>query len=105
MARVSSVSTLYKKDVETRQYAMDFSNLLATAETIEASSPAPVATQERVGGGVTTDLSIGVPAISGQNVTVTIAGGIDGRKYRVNILITTSAGQILEGDGILSVRD
>ncbi len=105
MARVSSITTLKKKADETLHFDMDFTNRMATGETIEDSSPAPAATQTRQGGTASTDLTIGSLAVSGQTVTMTISGGTDGRKYKVNILITTSTGQILSGDGILSIRD
>lgn len=105
MPRVSSTSTLYKKAEETRTYSMDFSNLMATGETIEEAAPVPVVSQERMGGSVSTDLTIGAPSVDGQEVIFAIAGGDNGKIYRLDVLITTSTGQILEGDGILHVRD
>lgn len=104
MGRVSAPQTLFKKSTETRLYIMDFSNLMVSGETIESSSPAPAVTSERMGGGTST-LSITSVGISGQAVTMTIASGTNGARYQVNTLISTSSGQILDGDGVLVVRD
>lgn len=104
MGKVSAPQTLFKKETETRHFSMDFANLMATGETIEASSPAPVVTSERLGGG-SSDLTITSVAISGQTITFTIADGTNGNRYRVYVVITTSADQVLDGDGVLVVRN
>jgi hypothetical protein len=92
---------LCKQAAEKRQYAMNFANLMATAETISSISSV---TSELRGEG-TTDLTISSTAISGQTVVMWIAGGTKAHAYRIEVIITTSGGQILEGDGILKVSN
>ena len=101
---VTAPQHLTKQPSETRTFSIDFAALMSTGETIEASSPAPVVTSEITGGG-TTDLTIGTPTISGQVVLFTILGGTNCQRYRVECVITTSSAQVLEGDGILRVKD
>lgn len=96
--------TVEKQPSERRQVTMDFSAKMSALDTIEASSPAPVMTSERICGKVT-DLTIETPVISGQTLVMWITGGTSGQRYRVEGLITTSTGAILEGDGILKVGD
>ncbi len=101
---VTAPQQLVKQPTETRTFSIDFSALLASGESIKSSGPAPVVTSQ-FAGGATTDLTIGTPAVVGNTVEFTIAGGTDCERYRIECLITTSSGQILEGDGILKVRD
>lgn len=98
---VTAPQFLEKQPGETRAYSMDFSNLMSSNETI--SSVSTVASELR--GGATSDLTISSETISGQTVQMNIAGGTDGNVYRVEVTIITSASQILEGDGMLRVRD
>lgn len=103
MSCVTASETLYKQPSEKRKFSMDFSNLMVTGETI-AASPAPVITSEFINGNLT-NLTITLLAISGQTMTFWVAGGTNNRRYRLEIVITTSTGQILSGDGILSIKD
>jgi len=91
---------LTKQPWEKRYYSMDFENLMVSGETISTK----VVTSEVLGGG-TTDLSITSDIISGQTVEMWIESGTHAKRYRVEVRVTTSLGQKLEGDGILKVRD
>jgi hypothetical protein len=102
---ITAPEYLIKQPNEKRQYTMDFSNLMAAGELIEESSPAPSVSFEDRGGGGSTDLTITGVEVSGQNVNMWISGGIHARTYRVEVLIETNGGQILEGDGKLKVTD
>ena len=82
---------------------MDFTNILATGETISQISSVASETE----GGYTSDLSItstGLVAGS-KKCDMFIESGTLGNTYRVEVLITTDASQILEGDGILFITD
>jgi hypothetical protein len=50
-------------------------------------------------------LTIYNEAIDGNKIEFWVSGGTDGTSYRLEVSITTSAEQILEGDGILRVTD
>ena len=101
MSATLSKNNLVKQVEETRQYAFDFSNLMASDETITVVS---TPTSELRGGG-TSDLTITNEAISGQTVTMTISGGTKAHVYRVEVIIQTSGSQILQGDGLLRVSN
>ena len=98
---VTAAQHLEKQPSEVRTYTMNFGNLMATGETI--STIASVTSELRGGG--SSNLVLASETISGQTVTLVISGGTHGRTYRVEIKITTSNGQTLEGDGILKVLD
>ena len=96
-----SANNLIKQAQETRTYSMDFANLMASAETI---SSIDLVSSELRGGG-TSDLTITSETISGQTVTMIIASGTKSNTYRVEITITTSGLQILQGDGLLKISN
>lgn len=104
MSIVTAEETLYKQPSERRQYTMDFANLLATGETIEDASPAPIVTSEKINGD-SSDLTIETPTVSGSYVQFWISGGTKNTRYRIEVKIETSGTQTLEGDGILVVKD
>ncbi len=104
MAVHPSVPRALKQPAEDRLYDFDFSNLLGTATL--AASPAPTATQEKQGlvpGSAA--LILGSPAVASPKVQVRIAGGTAGEDYKVTVVARDSAGNILEADGLLQVRD
>lgn len=95
MSALTSKDILCKQPGETIVVSMDFSNWISSSVTI--SNP-DISVD-------ITGLTITGEAISGQTVQMTIAGGIDGATYRIQVLVETSDSQILIGDGILKVRD
>lgn len=104
MSNSTADETAEKQPSERRQFTMDFAAKMSTLETIVASSPAPVITSEKICGSAT-DLTIETPTISGQTLIMWISGGATGERYRIEAVITTSTGAILEGDGIMSIGD
>ena len=99
---VTASEILCKQPDEKRMYSMDFSNLMTTAETIASIDATTQTYRSRE---TTTDLTITSTAISGQTVTMWIAGGVHRQTYIVEVTITTSAGQILVGDGLLRITE
>lgn len=96
-----AANNLVKQASEVRQYTMDFSNLMASDETI--SSINSVVSEKRGGG--TSDLTIGGETISGQTITMNISGGTKRYVYRIEVVIITSGSQTLEGDGLLRISN
>jgi len=88
---------LVKQPTETRAYAIDFVNLLASGDSLASVTSGPTSTP--------TGLTFGSTAISGTQVQFTIAGGTAGTSYRVEVIVTTANGEIIEGDGDLIVAD
>jgi hypothetical protein len=76
---------------------MDFSALLARGETL-ASVTSAVATPA--------GLTLSGPAtVSGVLAQQRILGGTTNVEYKVTFVVLTSAGNILEGEGYLQVKD
>jgi hypothetical protein len=93
---ITATERLSKQPSESRLYAIDFVNLLATGETI--SSVTSVV-------GTPSGLTIGSPTISGTQVLFRVSGGVEGVLYSIVALIRTSLSNTLEGDGILEVEN
>lgn len=97
---LTSSTVIFKQPSEVLNLSMDFSAWLLTTSIILSS---PTISIELLGGG-TSDVVIDSSGISGQTVTMTLSGGTAGR-HRVEVGVTASDGQTLEGDGILKVSD
>jgi hypothetical protein len=92
-------TVLVKQPGETLPYAIDFTNLIPTGDSL-SSVTSVTATPSGSG-----DLTLGAATISGTQVQFTIEGGIEGTMYRVEAIVVTAVGSILEGDGRLFVTD
>jgi len=105
---VTANQELCKQPSEKRKFGMEFASLMDTSGG-EVISSIDAVTSETISGGVS-DLTITLPSIvngvaTNSRVEVWIEAGTAGNRYRIEILVTTSDGQILEGDGILKVTD
>jgi len=94
-ASVTAPQMLIKQPGETREFSMDFSNLLASSETISS----PTVTSTPAG------LTIGSATISSGKVLFDISSGTHPVRYRIEVTVTSSGGSTLVGDGILKVSD
>ena len=102
---LTSNQRLCKQPSEKRKFEMSFASVLGSSENITAITSVA---SEKVGG-YTSDLSIGstglVSATPTGTVEMYIESGTLGSTYRIEVLVTTDASQILEGDGILYITD
>ena len=94
---------LVKQPWERRLYEMDFSNLLSPGDSIATVDSVLQAARGRVAGAAA--LTIGAASVSGTKVQFTIEGGTANEDYKITVRVNTSAGDRLEGDGWLFVRD
>ncbi len=101
MSNITANQRLCKQPAEKRKFSMDFSNLLATGESITTISSV---TSEEIDGGAS-DLVITGQTLNGASVEMFIESGTSGKTYRVEITVNTNGSQILQGDGILYVSD
>lgn len=92
-------TVLIKQPGETLPYAIDFTNLIPTGDSL-FSVTSVTATPSGSG-----DLTLGSASISGTQVQFRIEGGIEGKMYRVEAIVVTAVGNTLEGDGRLFVTD
>ena len=107
MSIVTASERLYKQPSERRKFTMDFTSTLESSETI--SSLDSVTSESLDGGG--TDLTIPAAGYSNtinsaaNKILLWVEGGTSGNTYRIEVQVTTTTGQKLEGDGILRVTD
>jgi hypothetical protein len=100
---VTAPEVICKQPSEDRQYAMDFTNVLATDEVIASVTSLSVTLR---GGGVS-DLTVYNEVKSSDSLSVLFWAkeGTNNTTHRIEIVVLTSTGQTIEGDGLLSVRD
>ncbi len=53
----------------------------------------------------TTDLTLGVPTFSGTLAQVRVSDCVDGRRYKVEMTVTTSNSNILQHEGFIQCKD
>jgi hypothetical protein len=92
-----AASSLIKQPAESRLYTMDFAANMDEGETISGVTSVAA---------TPSGLTLSGPAtFSDTRAFQRIAGGTAGVSYKVTFLVTTSAGNTLEGEGLLLVRD
>ena len=89
--------TYIKQPSETRIYSVDFVNLLAGGDSLSAVSSVTATPAD--------ELMIGYTSISDATVQFTIGDGDNGTKYKIEVIVTTTNGETLEGDGFLLCKD
>lgn len=105
---VTANEELCKQPIEKRKYTMEFGNLLNLSNSEIISSIGSISSE--IIDGSTTDLVVTDQSIidglgTDSKVSFWIEEGTDGNSYRIEVTVTTSDGAILQGDGILKVRD
>jgi hypothetical protein len=90
------LQTLKKQPSESRVYDMDFAANMVAGETVTAVSSVVV---DPVG------LTIGTAVFSGQRIQFRLSAGTAGITYKITVVVATSAGNTLEGDGLLRVEN
>lgn len=90
------MQTLYKQPSESRIYTMDFSANMSSGETLVAVTSFTVSPA---------GLTYTSATPSGQVVAMRLSGGTDDVQYKITVVVTTSAGNTLENEGYLLVRN
>jgi len=90
--------TCTKQPSESRLYSMDFSPNLAESETLSSVTTVT---------GAPTGLTIGTAAVDSttKKAQFRVSAGTAGQSYKITVVVLSSASNILEGEGILVVRD
>jgi hypothetical protein len=91
------MTVLYKQPTETKIFAIEFSDQLASGDSLQSIASGPT---DQAG-----VLTITGATISGTQVQATYAGGVDGTTYHVVTTVTTTNGETIEVDVYLSVVD
>lgn len=90
------IPKLIKQPSESRLYTFDFSANMGTSESITSVSSFTVAPAGPV---------LGTPTFSGKRVQNRISGGTANTNYKITVVVATDAGNTLEGEANLFVRD
>jgi hypothetical protein len=91
------MTVLIKQPSESRVYAVNFRNLLATGDSITAVTS--------VTASPTAELTFGTAVISSPRVKFRVEDGVAGTSYKITVVVTTTSGDTLKGDGDLEVSD
>ena len=104
---MSQIQTL--QPAESRLYDFDFTRLLGTGETLASVIST---TQQEVDTSTTphtlkatTDLTLGVPAFSGAIAQIRISTCVKGKRYKVEMNVTTSGSNTLQLEGFIQCKD
>lgn len=94
-----STPSVKKQPSESRLYSMDFSALLAKGETVVSVTSVTITPT------TSSPLTVsGVPTASGVLAQFRLIDGLTGQRYKLDVIVTTSSGNILEGDGLVQVE-
>lgn len=103
LSNVLAPERLVKQVAESRVYAMDFEHYpeVLAGQTLTGTPTVSVAPS---------GLTVAAPSISGSQVRFRVSGGTleagtTERTFRFEVLVATSGGDTLEGDGILYLTD
>lgn len=91
--------TTIKRPGESRLYEFDFTDLLATGETVSAVSGVTATTPSG-----SSALTVGSPTLTSPSAFVRISGGTSGYVYLLTCTVTTSASNTLVACGHLRVE-
>lgn len=96
-------STIEKQSWEEPIIGMDFSAKIGnSAATISSIVSVAITYAD---GSAQSDVTSPSQGISGQSITIKLAGGVNGTKYKVTARVIDSDGQRLENDGYLLIKD
>lgn len=96
------MSNFFKQPSETKQFPMDFANVLAVGETITSKSVVAIDTLDN---SIVTGTIISASEISGSTIVVTVTAGTTGHLYKITIIATTDLENDLEEDVYMSVAE
>jgi hypothetical protein len=97
----TGLPVLTKQPGESRKFRFDFSNKLRSEGLASVVGVSITSQNLVVGSGAVASSS---ETASGRFVNMTLTGGTDNENYKISVVVTTTSGQVLEGDGILYCR-
>lgn len=92
----TNLKTLIKQPNEVRLFGMDFSNKMVKGEmllTIDSTVSTP------------TGINFTGTGIDSQVANVICSGGVATKTYKITVIVTTDAGQTLENEGYLEIKE
>lgn len=98
-----TLQTVEKQVAEAVIMQFDFAADMAEGETITGVTSVTPVNQGEVGG--SSNVSCGSNSASGQIAQTIVSGGTNLELYKISCLVVTSAGQTLETEGFMRVRN
>lgn len=98
----TGLGVLVKQPTEVRTFRMDFSNLLYGATISSISAVTPV-NQGLVQGSV--NVTVSAQVVTAEYAEFKLSGGTNGENYKIVVTVADSAGNVLQAEGMLYVRD
>lgn len=101
-----TLQTTEKQVAEAVIVQFDFSPDMATAETLSSVTSILAVNQDEIDASDdVTIASVAISTVSTQIAQCVVSGGTNGELYKLTAIVVTSAGQTLEADGYLRVRN
>ena len=99
------MDTFTKQPAEVIDYTLDFSSAVNTGDTL-VTSPVPVVTL-LVQSGTGTAPALGTTTVNtlGNSIKQRVSGGVDGQVCLITCRVTTAAGEVLEGEARLKIKE
>ena len=98
-------ATLTKQTGEIRFYDMDFTNVLGLDETITGVVEVVSYVYLNPTDGNVDTLVVDSPSALGNRVQARISGGENGCIYKITCRVSTNRSPLVEGDGLLAIKD
>jgi hypothetical protein len=98
----TGLDALVKQPAESRIYSMDFANILNGSDILSIAGIAAVGLNATAS---SNPVTLSQQRVNGTLVSVRIAGGSHGGNYRLTVTVNDSNSSVLNGDGILYVRE
>jgi hypothetical protein len=98
----SGLPVCVKQPGESRLFRMYFTDLLVNAQVTSVTSVVAVS-QNKVSG--SSSVTVGTNTFGPDYVDVRLSAGTDLENYKITAVVVDTAGNTLEGDGVLYVRN
>lgn len=91
--------TVIKQPTESRLFSMEFAALLGAGETLVGITSVTITPT------TASPLTSSGNALSGTQAQFRLTAGLTNTRYKVTVIVTTSLGNTLEGEGYCQVED
>ncbi len=99
------MDTFSKQPAEVIDYTLDFSNAVNTGDTLVASPATVVTLALQSGTGDAPVLGTTTVNTTGNSIKQRVSGGVDGQVCLITCRVTTAAGEVLEGEARLKIKE
>lgn len=98
------MDTFTKQPAEVIDYTLDFSNAVNSGDSL-VSTPVVVSIDLQSGSGTAPTLGLTTVNTLANSVKQRVSGGVDGQVCLITCRVTTAAGEVLEGEARLKIKE